>query len=460
MPKLKLTTRFVETVSTDAERDAFRDILVVGLELRVTKGGSKTWVIRYRRKSDGRRRRFTLGTFPALSLDEARTRAKGELAAAARGADPAGGVQERKEALTFRELSEEWRVRHGQVNKGWRSLKDNVSMLNRHVWPEIGDMKAGEITKRDLIRLFDKVAATPDARKLKKGKTPRRTTHRANRVYELVRSIFRWGIGRDIIAADPTAGMSAPIRKEKPRERVLSMSEIATLWQALDTAPEKKADYGEGAFPMTKATALALKIALATGQRIGEVTGIDKSEYNLASEAPLWTVPGRRSKNGEPNRVPLSPLAVELFTEAERLSGKAPWLFPSPRLSKSGGVKGPIDAHAPTKALERARDKIAVATFRTHDLRRTAATCMAELGVSPHTISLILNHVSARAGSITSAVYVQYSYDREKREALNAWGMALKRALIAANGGNIIRLKPAKAPELILSAHVDRNLTA
>ena len=64
--------------------------------------------------------------------------------------------------------------------------------------------------------------------------------------------------------------------------------------------------------------------------------------------------------------------------------------------------------------------------FRIHDLRRTAATRMAELGVTPHTISLILNHVSARQSSITSKVYVQYSYDREKRDALGAWGTRLE----------------------------------
>ncbi len=459
MPKLKLTARFVETVSTDAERDAYRDTLVVGLELRVTKNGSKTWAVVYRRKSDSRRRRFTLDTFPNMSLDEARTRAKGELAAVARGADPAGAVQERKEALAFRELSEEWRLRHGQPNKAYRTLKDDLGMLNRHVLPEIGDMKAGEVTKRDLIRVLDKVAAAPDARK-RKNKAPRRTTHRANRVFELVRSIFRWAVGRDLIKFDPTTGMSAPIRKERPRERALTYSEIIAFWQALELAPDKKADYGEGGFPMTKATALTFKIALATGQRIGEVTGIATSEYDLDGEAPLWVVPGNRSKNGEPNRVPLSPLAVQLFRDAERLAGQAPWLFPSPKLTKSGKVQGPIDAHAPTKALERARDKIGVATFRTHDLRRTAATRMAELGIAPHTISLILNHVSARAGSITSAVYVQYSYDKEKREALCAWGTALERALLAANGGNIIPLKPTKAPELNLSAPAEHNLSA
>lgn len=443
MAKLKLTSRFVEALKVTTSRDEFRDTLVTGLELRVTKSGSKTWAIVYRRKSDGRRRRFTLGAYPAMALDEARTRAKVELAAVARGADPAGGVQERREALTFREVADDWRIRHGIPNKSPQSLKDDVSMLNRHVLPQIGDMKAGEITKRDLIRLLDKSAIAPDARRKLPKKAPRRTTHRANRVFELVRSIFRWAVGRDLIRFDPTAGMSAPIRKEKPRERVLTYPEIVTFWQALDTAPEKRAEYGKGDFPMTKPTALALKLALATGQRIGEVSGIAKTEYDLTGDAPLWTVPGNRSKNGEPNRVPLSPLAVQLIREAEALSGDAPWLFPSPKLSREGKIRGPIDPHAATKALERARAKIKIAEFRVHDLRRTAATRMAELGVSPHTIGLVLNHVSARSGTITSAVYVQYSYDKEKREALGAWGAALERTLAAASAGNVVPLKAA-----------------
>jgi integrase len=88
-----------------------------------------------------------------------------------------------------------------------------------------------------------------------------------------------------------------------------------------------------------------------------------------------------------------------------------------------------MGAHAATKALDRARPAIGLDDFRVHDLRRTAATRMAELGVSPHTISLILSHTSARKGSVTSKVYVQYSYDREKRDALEAWGRALERSL-------------------------------
>jgi Phage integrase family len=81
------------------------------------------------------------------------------------------------------------------------------------------------------------------------------------------------------------------------------------------------------------------------------------------------------------------------------------------------------------KALERARGAIGIRDFRIHDLRRTAATQMAELGISPHTIAQILNHVSARQGTITSKVYVQYNYEREKRDALCTWAARLEAIL-------------------------------
>lgn len=143
------------------------------------------------------------------------------------------------------------------------------------------------------------------------------------------------------------------------------------------------------------------------------------AELTLSDIAPIWIIPGERSKNGQPNRVPLSPLAVQLIKEARELSPEGDWLFPS------ATGNGPIDPHAPTKALDRARPVIGLEDFRIHDLRRTAATRMAELGISPHTISLVLNHVSARRGTVTGKVYNQYSYDREKREAFEKWGRRL-----------------------------------
>ncbi len=165
---------------------------------------------------------------------------------------------------------------------------------------------------------------------------------------------------------------------------------------------------------------LALKLALVTAQRIGEVSNIAKTELALDGPTPIWSLPAERSKNREGHRIPFSTLAVRLIKDAQALSGDSKFLFPSPKDA------APIGAGAATKGMQRARPTFDLADFRVHDLRRTAATGMEELGVSPHTISLVLNHMLARTGNITSAVYVKYSYDKEKREAQEAWGRRLE----------------------------------
>jgi len=433
MARINLTDAFVKALRCEPGRKVteVRDADVRGLELRVTASGVKTWRLHYTRRSDGRRRAVSLGAYPALSLKAARSKAKGlqaEIQNEEIKADPATGRQIRRQSQTFSEVADEWLDRHARPNKSPRAVRDDISMLDRHIRPRIGAMRVTEIAKRDVIWLLDEVAAQPDARK---GRKPdRKMTHRPNRVFELLRAIFRWAIGRDLLTVDPTFGLAPPIRKEKPRERDLSPDEIRRLWAALDKASVSRTLRGsEGNFPMTRPTALAIRLALVTGQRIGEVARIAVSELAFNDVAPLWTIPGDRTKNGQPNRVPLSPLALKLIAAASELAGESAWLFPSPN------GDGPIDAHAPTRALARARDAIGLDDFRIHDLRRTAATRMAELGISPHTIAMILNHVSARQGTITSKVYVQYSYDREKREALVAWSARLE-AMISAESGH------------------------
>lgn len=423
MPQELLTDRRVETAKPrpGQERLELRDTKVRGLELRIgQKTGFKSWALVYTRQSDGRVRRVTIGPYPEFGLAEARRLALGLKLQVETGDDPATGVQSEKAAPTFQELSDDWVERHGKPNKSPRSLTDNISMLKRHVLPVIGPKKAQDVTKSDVLRLLDLVALKPDARLGKKKKSrkgvkdvavldlKRKLSHRPNRVYELVRSIFRWGVSRDILAVDPTFGMKPPLKKEKPRERALTPNEICAFWHKLPTSP------------LSPEVQLALRLALVTAQRIGEVTNIAKSELLLEQVNPVWIIPGERSKNREGHRVPLSPLAVSLLCQAIALSGDSDFVFPSPK------GDGPIGSGAGTKGMQRARPTFDVADFRVHDLRRTAATGMAELGISPHTISLVLNHMSARTGTITSAVYVKYSYDKEKREALEAWGRRLE----------------------------------
>ena len=392
MPK-KLTELFVKNVQAGPERVEYRDGHTRGLVLRVTPNGAKSWAVLYRRKSDARRRRYTIGTYPAFSLTDARNRAQEVLADIARGEDPAGRTQARQAAPTVQQLAEAWINRHGRPNKSPRALYDDQLMLSREIFPVIGAMKADEVTKRDVIHILDRVAE-------------RGARVRSNRVFALLRAIYRWGIAEDLISTDPTQGVR-PRTVERPRDRVLSDHEIGVFWHSLDSAP------------MGPSVATVLKLALVTGQRIGEIAGMAKSELDLSPHNPMWTQPGTRRKNKELTRVPLSPLAVTLIREAIARSGNSPYVFPSAK------ADAPITAHAATRAIGRTRPQLGLEHFRVHDLRRTVATGMASLGTHPHTISLVLDHISATKGTVTGAVYVKYSFDREKREALERWATHL-----------------------------------
>jgi integrase len=383
----------------------------------------KAWAFRYRRSSDRKKRLITLGHFPDFDLGEARSWAQDIRREVSRGGDPAAGVQERKAAPTFRELAAEWQSNHAELNRSGQVRADDRSILKLYVSPAIGDMKVHNIGRREISAMLAEVRKAIDRRKghSKRDKSPRRLTQRANSVFALVRAIMRWALAQGIITNDPTHGMAKPIKKEVVRDRELSPAEIEMFWRNLDK------------LPTTPALRIAMKLSLTTAQRIGEVCGISKGELVLDGPTPVWVLPGERSKNGEGHRVPLSPLAVKLIKEALALQrpkdGEAasPWLFPA--RAKRDDTHGPIDGHAATVAMFRGRGQLGTAHFRIHDLRRTAATRMAEMGINPFTISLVLNHVSASKSTITGKVYVQYSFDREKREALNTWSTRLERII-------------------------------
>ena len=295
MPLEMLTDRRVKTAKPPEgqERLELRDTKVRGLELRVGRTeGSKRWALLYTRKSDGVFRWVTIGRYPETGLAEARQKAHQLKVVVDNGGDPAANVQERKTSPTFSELAADWVELHARPNKKPQSVADNISMLERHINPEIGFIKAEDLTKRDIIRLLDVVASKADARigkkKAKKKSNqkildvpvldPKRTlSHRPNRVFEVVRGILRWAISRDIIEKDPSSGMRPPLRKERPRERTLSATEIHKFWTKLDEAP------------LSDGVRLALRIALVTAQRIGEVSCLAKSELRLDTATPVWS---------------------------------------------------------------------------------------------------------------------------------------------------------------------------
>ncbi len=180
---------------------------------------------------------------------------------------------------------------------------------------------------------------------------------------------------------------------------------------------------------MTPAIKLTLKLQLVTAQRKGEIIGAALSEFDFEDKA--WTIPAERAKNGIAHKVPLSPLALGLIEEAKSLAGESDRLFPSQR--EDGHINPSAVNHAlwracmpPTKRPKTGRysktPAIGLTGIVPHDLRRTAASNMAALGINRLVISKILNHVET---SVT-AIYDRHGYDAEKRHALEAWAAHLE----------------------------------
>ena len=154
---------------------------------------------------------------------------------------------------------------------------------------------------------------------------------------------------------------------------------------------------------------------MATAQRRGEVINAEWAEFDLTSEK-IWTIPGEKSKNGMPHRVPLSRLALALLSEIKAVSASSRWLFPSTR--GLGAITGPAVDHA----MRKGRAILGIGDATPHDLRRSAASHMTSIGINRLVVSKILNH--AEPG--VTAVYDRHSYDAEKWSALTAWNVRLE----------------------------------
>jgi integrase len=181
--------------------------------------------------------------------------------------------------------------------------------------------------------------------------------------------------------------------------------------------------------PVTRKVGLALRLVLLTGCRPGEAAGIARSELADIDRPgkAAWLLPADRAKNGRAHLIPLSDTArVAVLSANELIADSEKYLFPSP--VERGG---PISGHALTVAMRRMSKKIEGPALKTwkvdppspHDLRRTVATRLSQLGVPLEDVAAILNHVR---GDVTGRHYDQYQRAPEKRRALEAWAACLQ----------------------------------
>jgi integrase len=380
-----LTDAFVRSIRTPSKgRVEYADLRCVGLSFRVTPTGVRSWCFRFRDPRTGHSSRIGLGPYPALSLSDARELAEAQRKLVATGKNPVEARrQERVEApqKTFGALALRYLTEHAERHKRPKSVAEDRRNLSIHILPMWGNRRFEDLRRADLIELVEGL--------VQNGKPVL-----ANRVHALCSKIGAFAVEADLLVGNPFAGIKKR-GKENIGRRVLSDNELHLFWRYIVLPP------------VSRRVGMALRLALLTGVRAGEVAGITRAELEHLDDhnRAAWTIPSDRAKNGRAHFVPLSSLARETLRQAMELVGDdEQYVFPS-RWNKNE----PITAHALAVAMRRFSDQMKPASPATkswsaeppspHDLRRTFATRLSSLGVPKEDRDALLNHIRADVGS-------------------------------------------------------------
>jgi integrase len=387
-----LTDAACKTKPPHAGRLEIADVRQVGLVLRITAKGARTFAFRFRHPHTRKTLRFTIGGYPEIGLEAARRRAREMAAQVEAGLDPIETRKtERKTAhtRTLAALADRYLKEHAARHKRPRSAEEDRRNLRVHILPRWAKHDYRNIRRSDVIELIESIVGD--------GKHAA-----ANRVHSLISKVFSFAIDADLLDANPCARLKKR-GVEKARPRVLTDDEIRTFWN------------GIVARPVSRPTGLALRLALLTAARASEIAGARKAEFHDLDDPKhaAWLIPGERTKNKRDHLVPLSPLALKTAKAAIAEFADDEFLFPGRRDGE------PIDRHTLTTAMARFC-KNWKEPPSPHDLRRTLNTRLAQMGITKEVRDRTLNHVTSLRDP-ESRHYNRYEFQREKRDALCKW---------------------------------------
>ncbi len=416
-----LTVRTLETMKPGATRREIADGYIAGLFFILQPSGRASWAVRYRVARQTRK--LTIGAYPGIDLKAARELARAALVKVAGGEDPAADKKAARAAARLpanRDFVEKiipnFIERYAKANTRESSWRETERILNREIVGAWKGRRLSQVTRADVHELLD-------------GIIDRGSPIQANRTLAALRRMCNWARTRGVIERSPCEGVPRP-SAERSRDRVLSDDELRAVWKACDAI-------GWPFGPL-------FQLLVLTGQRREEVAGMRWSE--IALDARTWTLPKERVKNNIEHAVPLSDAAVTILASLPRIKGKSDFVFTitgEARVAGFGRAKERVETYLAETPGKAADDHAAPARWTLHDLRRTFASGLARLGVAIHVVEAVLNHRSGTIKGVT-AVYNRYSYDAEKRQALDAWGRNVEAIVSGKPAGNVIELAKAR----------------
>lgn len=366
-----------------------------GLNFTLSKAGTATWTLRYRK--DGKQRELTIGNYPDIPLTEARTLARQYRASIDLGKDPAedkakAKAQARTKEWTVALLAEDYRTKlpqYAEVTRYYRNAD-----LDKVIIPRLGKRTVTSITGSDVVQML---LDQDDTWAISK------------RVLTTATKLFDHATGLRIIHINPCVGirLSSLFGPRPPvKERVmLQAPDLRKLLASVDTLGTENS--------------LALRILLATCVRSSELTKAKWEDVDI--EKLTWYVPHGNTKMRRGFHVPLAPTVVTWFEQLRALAGDSPFVLPARNSLRAG-------THITTRTLWAAIDRafntgrLDVPKFTPHDARSTAKGHMMNLGIADHVSELALNHVVKGM----QAIYDVRKEIPEKREALKRWAEYLE----------------------------------
>ena len=395
MERIKLTDSNLRTLESDFAKDfakgktkdrIYWDTEIKGFGWRCRAGGDRRWILQYKfRRED---RRYSLGPYPGITAKAARALAQAKLSEVWGGTDPQQAKRDAKRDAESKALAQ---VTLRMVVDNYLAAKQSklrplsYGQVQYHLmqhWKPLHDWPIKEIQIPQIATILDRLEKTGPVT--------------AGHSRATLSALFTWAMGHGYVERNPVVGTIDP-DNSKPRERVLSDTELAAIWNSCNSDD----DYHR-----------IVRLLILTGCRKMEIGGMVWSELNF--DRYTWTIPGARTKNKRDHILPLPRAFWAIVESVERRPGRD-FLF-------GYSDRGFRNWSDPKIALDK---RCKVTGWTHHDLRRTAATRMAEsppdgLGIKPHVVEALLNHISGHKSGV-AGIYNRASYLPEVKTALAMW---------------------------------------